>query len=136
MEAFMRYIEPTEAQFNEFLSQPDHKPLVMINLLKFKKLSENSEAGIDVYNRYLTNVAPLLESVGGRLLWMGDVDQVLIGSERNTWDRVMLVEYPSKKAFLEMISNPEYQKIHKDRDSGLETSALLPSKTILSILNQ
>jgi uncharacterized protein (DUF1330 family) len=75
------------------------------------------------------NVAPLLEKAGGRLLWMGLVKQVFIGTDMDNWDRVLLVEYPSRQAFLDMISKPEYQKVHQDREAGLETSALLVAKT-------
>jgi uncharacterized protein (DUF1330 family) len=132
----MRHIEPSENQLNMFLEKTDDsKPLVMINLLKFKRSNGDPEEGINAYSRYMSNVAPFLSQVGGRLLWLGDVDQVFIGSEENdAWDRVLLVEYPSRKAFLEMVSNPEYQKIHQDRDAALEDSALLPSKTILSMM--
>jgi hypothetical protein len=35
----------------------------------------------------------------------------------------------SRQAFLNMISTPKYQEVHKDREAGLETSALLVTKT-------
>jgi len=101
--------------------------------LKFKKKAgESSETGVNAYNRYMEKAAPFLEEAGGRLLWLGDVDDVFIGTFRDGWDRVMLVEYPSRKAFLDMISRPEYLKVHEDREAGLETSALLAGKTVIS----
>ncbi|MFO7559943.1 MAG: DUF1330 domain-containing protein [Desulfobacterales bacterium] len=129
----MTNINPTEEQLKAFSLQKDEGPFVMINLLKFKKKGdENSEPGVNAYNRYMENVAPLLDEAGGRLLWLGDVDDLFIGDSRDQWDRVMLVEYPSRKAFLDMISTPEYLKVHEDREAGLETSALLAGKTIIS----
>lgn len=126
----MRIINPSPQQLEEFSTSSDDKPFVMINLLKFKKTTEDKkETGQEAYTRYMMNVAPLLEKAGGRLLWMGSVKQVFIGIDHDNWDRVLLVEYPSRKAFLEMISTPEYQEVHKDREAGLETSALLVSKT-------
>ncbi|MBW1899027.1 MAG: DUF1330 domain-containing protein [Deltaproteobacteria bacterium] len=128
----MNHINPTGEQFKEFSSQKDDGPFVMINLLKFKKEADgSSEPGVKAYNRYMENVAPFLDEAGGRLLWLGDVDDVFIGTSRDGWDRVMLVEYPSRKAFLDMISRPEYLKVHEDREAGLETSALLAGKTVV-----
>lgn len=83
----------------------------------------------------MENVAPLLDEAGGRLLWLGDIDDVFIGTSRDEWDRVMLVEYPSRKAFLDMISRPEYLKVHEDREAGLETSALLAGKTVINAIS-
>ena len=41
------------------------------------------------------------------------------------WDSVALVEYPSRKAFIEMVTTPEYEKAHEHRESGLERTVLL-----------
>ncbi|MFP8879921.1 MAG: hypothetical protein VCE43_10860 [Myxococcota bacterium] len=37
----------------------------------------------------------------------------------------VLVEYPTRRAFLEMVNLPEYQQAHEDRDSGLERTTLI-----------
>lgn len=48
---------------------------------------------------------------------------------------VLLVEYPSRKAFIQMVSSLEYLDAYKDREAGLENSVLLASATILSLMN-
>ena len=128
----MKTFTPTREQIKELLSSPDDKPLVMINLLKFKTDQDGNEEGQRAYNKYAIAVAPMLEKVGGRLLWMGTVGQVFIGLSDDHWDMVLLVEYPSRKAFMEMISTPEYLDAHKDREAGLENSVLLASTTVLT----
>jgi uncharacterized protein (DUF1330 family) len=126
----MKTLQPSAEQLNDFAELPDTGPIVMINLLKFRETASNGkESGEAAYTRYMINVAPLLEKAGGRLVWMGAVKQVFIGAETDCWDRVMLVEYPSRQAFLNMISAPEYQEAYKYREAGLETSALLVTKT-------
>lgn len=131
----MSQVHPSSQQMKEFAALADMGPIVMINLLKFRKTAENGkESGEAAYARYMINVAPLLEKTGGRLLWMGSVKQVFIGADSDQWDRVMLVEYPSKQAFLDMISAPEYQEVHKDREAGLENSALLMTKTEAGVM--
>ncbi|MBN2297869.1 MAG: DUF1330 domain-containing protein [Deltaproteobacteria bacterium] len=74
----------------------------------------------------------MLKKIGGRLLWMGSMDQVFIGLQKDRWDMVLPVEYPSRKALLQMISTPEYLDAHKDREAGLDNSVLLASTMIMT----
>jgi uncharacterized protein (DUF1330 family) len=68
----------------------------------------------------------MVEARGGKVLWMGRADQVLIGDEdANEWDSVALVQYPSRKAFIDMVTTPEYEKAHEHRESGLERTVLI-----------
>jgi len=97
----------------------------MVNLLKFRKITESGEQGSEAYDRYGRNTMPILREIGARVLWLGSVKQVFIGGEHDYWDEVLLVEYPSRKAFLQMISRPDFLHIHKDRETSLENSALL-----------
>ena len=108
----------------------------MINLLKFKKRTDDGESGEEAYGKYMQAVAPLLAKVGGRLLWLGKTDQFLIGDEKNCWDRVMLIEYPSRQAFLEMTSSDAYKMVKDRRTSALENSALIASTTLSGSLGK
>jgi uncharacterized protein (DUF1330 family) len=92
-------------------------PVVMLNLLEFVP-----DGGADRYGEYGAAVAPLLEKVGGRLLWSGAGAETLIGNGR--WDLVLLVEYPSRKALLDMVGSPEYQAIIHLRSDALLRSEL------------
>ena len=67
----------------------------------------------------------MVEARGGKVLWMGRADQILIGDESQGWDSVALVQYPSRKAFIEMVSTPEYEQAHEHRESGLERTVLI-----------
>jgi uncharacterized protein (DUF1330 family) len=91
----------------------------MLNLLRFKP-----DGGQERYLEYGTAVAPLLEKVGGRIVWTGQPAAPLLGE--SGWDLVVLVEYPSRGAFLEMIASPEYQEIGHLRTEALELGELHP----------
>jgi uncharacterized protein (DUF1330 family) len=69
-------------------------------------------------------VVQMVEKQGGKVLWLGKVDQTLIGPVDDTWDAVALVQYPSRKAFIEMTSTKEYDSAHEHRESGLERTRL------------
>ncbi len=121
--------EATEAEqlkpevFQDFLERSrseDDGPIVMLNLLAMKP-----DGGFEKYGLYGKAVAPLLERAGGRLAFTGVGGVALIGSDQN-WDLVLLVEYPSRKAFLEMIGSPEYQAIAHLRSEAITTSELRP----------
>ena len=67
----------------------------------------------------------MIEQQGGRLLWAGTGDQVLIGDAEQDWDAVLLVEYPSRAAFIEMVSSPEYLAAHEYRERALERTIVI-----------
>jgi uncharacterized protein (DUF1330 family) len=104
---------PTSEQNQEFMAFESDGPIVMVNLLKFKPNSGAAE-----YAKYSAGVAPLLEKVGGRVLFSGAAKYCWIGNA--DWDAIALVEYPRKEALLEMIAMPEYQAIHHHREAGLQ----------------
>ncbi|HET6830314.1 MAG TPA: DUF1330 domain-containing protein [Solirubrobacterales bacterium] len=121
--------EPAEAEqldkeaFAEFLERSrsgDDGPVVMLNLLALKP-----DGGRERYMEYGAAVAPILEGIGGRPLYTAQGGRALIGDER-AWDLVLLVEYPSRAAFLEMIGSPEYQAIAHLRTEAITASELHP----------
>ena len=67
----------------------------------------------------------MIEGLGGKVLWSGQPESVLIGDSSDEWDAVALVQYPSPKALFEMGLTPEYQRIHKHREAGLESTVLI-----------
>jgi uncharacterized protein (DUF1330 family) len=91
----------------------------MLNLLKFK------EGGSEAYERYGDAVTGMVEERGGRLLWSGRAEQILIGDPAADWDVVALVEYPSRAAFIEMVSSPGYLEAHADREAALERTIVV-----------
>jgi uncharacterized protein (DUF1330 family) len=116
----MSAIRPNKEQFLELMNAPDEGPVVMLNLLKFKPREGASE-----YNKYGESAVQMVEARGGKVLWMGKVDQTLIGPVDDVWDAIALVQYPSRKAFVEMTSTKEYDAAHEHRESGLERTLLL-----------
>src|SRR2546425_5686130 len=117
----MSVITPNYEQFQQLAQSPDEGPVVMLNLLKFKPRAEGEEgSGADAYMRYGEAAFKMIEERGGRVLWRGKADQILIGDPSGDWDAVALVEYPSRKTFIEMVSSPDYERHHVHREAGLE----------------
>lgn len=123
-------IGPTKGQIQALLDSDLEAPVVMLNLLKFAERAggdggDGAQSGRDSYTRYGDRVRSMLEQTGARILWQGRADSVVIGGDADEWDAVILVEYPSRKAFIEMTSSPKYQEVSKDRTAGLADSRLI-----------
>jgi uncharacterized protein (DUF1330 family) len=90
---------------------------------------------MEAYLRYGDTARAMIEERGGRLLWTGRAEQILIGDPAAEWDVVALVEYPSRAAFIEMVSSPAYLEAHAEREAGLERTVVVacsPAPTALS----
>lgn len=102
----------------------EQAPVVMLNLLRFRP-----DGGRERYAEYGAAVAPMVERLGGRIVFAGDPGLVLLGE--GSWDMVALVEYPTRGAFLEMIGSDEYQAIAHPRSEALLAGELHPMDPVL-----
>jgi len=131
----MSSITPSLTEVHAFVSDPDQGPVVMLNLLKFRERAIGEEgSGADAYRRYGDAVIKMIEARGGRVIWSGRPTRVLVGSDADHWDAVALVEYPSPRAFVEMATSAEYQKIHHHREAGLESTVLIACHAVPNLL--
>ena len=104
-----------------FANLPADAPVFMINLLKF-----NPDGGYERYQQYGREVQPHLNRVGGVIRYAGGGPFSIIGdSERPWWDAILVVEYPNPQAFVDMVTDAEYQKIHEHRAAALERGDLI-----------
>jgi len=112
-------VDPTAEDIRRLLAEDDRGPVVMLNLLRFA-----GEEGRASYERYGKAVVPHLEKVGASVIYAGDCSTALVGPEGHDWDALLVVRYPSRGAFLEMIKDPDYQKITHLRSEGLQEAVL------------
>ena len=136
----MSSIDPTADQLAALAALADPpEPLVMLNLLRFRDQAGYPEGfdaepctGAHAYRRYSAQAAPQLAAVGGRVVWMGTGGLSVIAPEDEPWDDVLLVEYPSRDAFLRMIATPAYQAALPHRRAALLDSRLIASRPVTS----
>lgn len=121
----MTKLEPTPDQLTELAGRPADAPVVMVNLLTFRV-----DCGRDTYLRYAEGVVPHLHRVGATVRYAGEAPRVVIGDGQCPgWDAILIVEYPSPQAFLDMISDPEYLKVHELRAAALDRGDLIATST-------
>lgn len=127
MNASRGTLEPTPEQFAALAARAGDAPVVMVNLLKFKQ-----PGGLERYLQYGQEVAPHLQRVGAKVLYGGAAPAIVIGEgERPWWDAILIVEYPSPAAFIEMVTDEDYLKVHEHRAAALERGDLIATSTRL-----
>ena len=113
--------------------EPD-EPVVMLNLLRYRDQAD-SGCGVDglsgreAYRIYGQRFAELHPKYGGEPIWMGRALRSIIGSE--DWDIVILVRYPTRRQFVTMFDDPEYQAIAPIRAAALADSRLIEMSQLL-----
>jgi len=123
---------PTSEQIAALLCGPADEPVVMLNLLRFKPTAgapNEDMSGEAAYRLYAEKMVPFVESKGGRVLWTGRVDSQVIGGGGEVFDMIAVVEYPSRKAFVEIATDPFVQEIGIHRAAGLEGQWLLAASS-------
>ena len=127
-------IEPTEDQLRHFAEDGHEGPIVMVNLLKFRALAQYAPGaaeaaqnltGREAYQRYGMIALAGVAGVGGSIVWAGKQRFVAVGGTDQEWDEIVCVRYPSRAAFLAMVTDPQYRKGLHHRDAALERTALL-----------
>ena len=119
----MTKLKINKDQFKKLSDNPSEGPVVMLNLLKFKK-----QGGREAYFRYIKESGPFAEEIGAKVLYIGKPNELLYGKDQ--WDLLLLIHYPSRKAFQEMITNPGYLKTHEWREEGTERAVLYATDPI------
>jgi uncharacterized protein (DUF1330 family) len=114
-------VEPTADQFAALAVRAADAPVVMVNLMKFK-----TPGGVESYRRYIEEVTPHLERAGAKLRYAGTAPTYVVGDgEKPWWDVILLVEYPTPQAFIDMVSTKEYADVHQHRAAALERGDLI-----------
>jgi len=127
----LKTIDPDQEKFPDILAKiPQGKPIIMINLLKFRDKARYPDGSIacsgrEAYQAYTKIASKTLAEIGGEMFWRGLVCGSLIAPEGETWDEALLIKYPSIEAFEKMLAMPEYQKGTVHRSAALEDSRLI-----------
>jgi len=114
----MPSIESTNEQMSAFLELDIEGPIHMLNLLKFK-----ADGGRKSYAKYSDITYPLIQERGGKVVYRAKGKAAVIGNE--TWDLIIVVEYPSRDAFFDMVQSDAYKAGEHLRAEAIEDSRLV-----------
>jgi uncharacterized protein (DUF1330 family) len=114
-------IDPSGRRLKESLATDPDQPVTMLNLLRFVPGGEES------YADYLRHFRPFAERVGATVLYYGLGATPLVAEAGEDWDAVLLVAYPSRRAFSDMVRDPAYQTGTQLRTKSLVAAVLQPT---------
>jgi uncharacterized protein (DUF1330 family) len=114
---------------------PD-QPVVMLNLLRYRDRAEDGHgvdglSGEEAYRRYGQAFAQLQPRFGGEPIWMGRAGETIIGPPDERWDIAILVRYPTRRQFVGMLADGDYQAIAPMRAAALADSRLVELTQLL-----
>lgn len=118
-------------QLRAMLTVAEDGPFHMFSLLRYREQALEPDAdlsGGEADALYDAAVLPILESIGASVAFVSDVEQGLIGGD--AWDRVSVVQYPSRAAFIEMIQRAEYRAALQHQDAGVERGLVIVAKDV------
>ena len=123
------YIDPTKDTFAAFRSNDRPGPIHMLNLIRLRAEAAypdgRTATGAEAYAAYGRESGPVFTRLGGRIVWRGNFELMLIGPQAERWDICFIAEYPSVAAFVEMIRDPVYREAVKHRQAAVADSRLV-----------
>lgn len=128
------FVDPQRAQFEAFKALDRDHTIDMLNLVRFRaeaayprdhEHADSRLSGAEAYKLYGEKSGPIFARVGGEIIWRGQMQSMLIGPDDVTWDLTFIATYPTAHAFLDMVSDPDYQRAVVHRQAAVETSRLV-----------
>ena len=130
------FVDPTRETFAAFRADDRDGPIHMLNLVRLRAAAAypdgRAATGAEAYAAYGRDSGPVFSGVGGRIVWRGLFELMLIGPPAEAWDHCFIAEYPSVKAFVAMLRDPVYREAVKHRQAAVEDLRLIrlrPSET-------
>jgi uncharacterized protein (DUF1330 family) len=116
-------VNPTGKDLAAFLAGNPDDPVVMLNLLRF------ADGGRESYARYAQAFQETFAPrYGAEVVYAGNGDTALVAEDGQQWDAVLIVRYPTRRAFSQMVADPEYQQITHLRTAALTEAVLQPTQ--------
>jgi uncharacterized protein (DUF1330 family) len=113
-------VDPKGADLKRYLEEDPGGPVVMLNLLRFRP-----EGGRESYAKYAAALRDTyLDKYGAEVLYAGNGSTALVAEDGQAWDAVLIVRYPSRTAFSQMVADPEYQQFTHFRTEALTEAVL------------
>jgi uncharacterized protein (DUF1330 family) len=111
----------------------DDGPVWMINLMRYKERAEYEDGretdltGREADDAY-TPLGPLA-TVGAEIVFASEVEDQFIGDEPQ-WDRIAIVKYPTRAAFIAMQALPEFQEAHAHKEAGMAETIVIGGRPL------
>ena len=110
-------IDPSPEALERYLAEDDGRPVTMLNLHRFKR-----DDGKARFEQFVMRFTPVLESIGGEVVYLGQMSSPFIPTEGSGWEAIFLTRYPRRELLLKLVEHPEYPALRRLRSEALETT--------------
>lgn len=99
----------------------DDGPVLMVNYMKYRERAEyrdgtdGGRTGKEADDEYAPT--EVLADIGAVVAFFGDVTD---DSASTGWDRIGIVQYPTRRAFIEMQSRQDFRDKHRHKEAGMD----------------
>ena len=133
----MSVLMPTEEQIAKLQSLPAEEPVGALNLFHFNEQAqyqpedpeygtpEADITGREAYARYGATAGKFITDLGGRVVFSTPIEQVMIGPSDPPWDLAAVMYFPTRNAFMQMLSDPAFQSASRHRKAALASHTML-----------
>lgn len=109
-------------------------PIWMLNLMSYRERAvydgiESQESGQEADDRYAPT--EVLADIGAQVVFFGDVEDQLLGAAPR-WDRVGVVRYPTRRAFIDMQRRDDFKAKHVHKEAGMAATIVAGCTPIAS----
>ena len=130
-------LEPSENQLAKLISLSIETPLAVLNLFEFNTMahyqsgdpeyatSASEISGQEAFNLYGDVAGKTIEDLGGRVVMQAPTEQILIGNEAANWHAAAIMYFPSRGAFLQMMSDANFQRASRHRKAALKNHYMI-----------
>jgi uncharacterized protein (DUF1330 family) len=115
------FLDATDLE--RFVAADPDGPVVMLNLMRF---APDGEAKYLQYIEHFTS-SGVNERYGVTIVYGGTGHASLVAADGGDWDMVALVSYPSRRHFVDMVNDPDYQEFEHLRAEAVATAVLQPT---------
>ncbi len=123
------HIDPSKERYQLFRDLPRSGLIHMLNLVRFRGEAAYPDGrkatGAEAYAAYGRDSGPVFTRLGGKIIWRGNFQFMLIGPSDERWDEAFIAQYPSADAFIEMLRDPVYREAVKHRQAAVDDSRLI-----------
>ncbi|KDF00291.1 hypothetical protein Y900_015415 [Mycolicibacterium aromaticivorans JS19b1 = JCM 16368] len=111
----------------QFVDADPSAPVVMLNLVRF------APGGADKYSEYIEHFSSsgIKERYGVTIVYGGAGHPSLVADAGGDWDLVALFSYPTRRHFVDMVNDPDYQAFEHLRAEAVATAVLQPTTPAL-----
>jgi uncharacterized protein (DUF1330 family) len=123
------HVDPEKERYAVFKELPRTGKIHMLNLVRLRETAVYEDGtmvtGHEAYAAYGRDSGPVFKRLGGRIVWSGKFELMLIGPEGAYWDICFVAEYPDADAFIAMLRDEDYRKAVKHRQAAVFDSRLI-----------